>query len=113
MTSVALSSIAGVLLSLLFSYVPGLNTWYAKLASEYKRLLMLGLLLVVALGVYGVSCLGWFATGVTCDKAGALALLQAFAMAAIANQTAYSLSPQTAATKEARREGKYSRGDDL
>ena len=100
MTATVLASVAGVVLSLLFSYVPGLNTKFAGLAAEYKRLIMLGLLAVVAGGVYGVSCLGWFDVGIACDKAGALALLQAFVIAAITNQTAYGLSPQSRQVRE-------------
>ena len=35
-------SIAGVVLSLLFSYIPGLRTWFAALVTETKQLIMLG-----------------------------------------------------------------------
>jgi hypothetical protein len=44
---------AGLLLSLGFSYVPGLSEWFAALAPTYKRLLMLaGLLLVTSRVVF-------------------------------------------------------------
>jgi hypothetical protein len=101
MTATELSAIAGVVLSLFFSYVPKINTWFASLASEYKRLIMLGVLLATALGVYGVSCLGWWPV-VTCDQVGIKSLAEALLMAAIANQTAYSLSPQTSGVKNAK-----------
>lgn len=99
MTAEILAVIAGVVLSLLFSYVPGLNAWFAALESTYKRLIMLGLLLVSAGAVYGLACLGWgasFGIALTCDQAGAIELLKAFGLAAIANQAAYGLSPEPA-----------------
>jgi hypothetical protein len=104
MTSAFLASAAGVVVSLAFNYIPGLNTWFAKQTTEIKRLLMLAVLVLVALGAYGLSCAGWWPT-VTCDEAGIKTLLTALFLAAVANQTAYGLSPQTAkvkAVKEAR-----------
>ena len=41
-----LAAVAGVVLSLAFSYVPGLRDWYEALAGEFKRLIMAGVLLV-------------------------------------------------------------------
>lgn len=60
-------------LSVIFEYVPGLAPWYDKLAPEYKRLMMLGLLVAVALAVYGISCAGWV-EAVTCDQLGVVQL---------------------------------------
>ena len=113
MTANVLSAAAGVVLSLAFAYIPGLNSWYAKQSKEYKQLIMLGLLVVVAAAAYGIACLGWFAIPLTCDKTGLSQLLQALVAAVIANQSTYSILPQTAGVKEAKREGKYHRGDDL
>jgi len=93
MTAEQLAAYAGILVSLLFSYVPGLSNWYDPLEATYKRLIMLGSLVVVALGVYGLSC-GNVYSLITCDKAGYLSLVNAFIMAAIANQAAYKLSPR-------------------
>ncbi len=91
-----LASLAGVVLSLAFSYVPGLQSWFVELKGEYKRLLMLGLLIIVAGGVYGSACAGWTLT-VSCDTAGARQLVSLFISAVIANQAAYLISPQTKA----------------
>lgn len=99
MTDVILAGAAGVLLSLIFAYVPGLRPWYAGLDGDTKRLVMLGALVVVALAVYGLSCAGWDAligVSVTCDQAGAVALGRAFVMALIANQAAFPLLPAKA-----------------
>ena len=41
MTSEQLAIAAGILLSLAFNYIPGLNDWYQALEGTYKRLIML------------------------------------------------------------------------
>lgn len=64
---------AGGLLAVIFEYVPGIAPWYEKLAPEFKRLMMLGLLVAVALAVYGASCAGWV-EAVTCDELGVMQL---------------------------------------
>ena len=92
-----LAMYAGVVLSLLFSYVPGLSDWYAKLSGTYKRLVMLGLLFVVAAGAFGLSCAGVLAT-VACTQSGLMGIVEAFIAAAIANQAAFTLTPQKAAS---------------
>lgn len=103
MSSELLAAIAGVVLSLAFSYIPGLSTKFAKLQSSTKRLIMAGLLLLVGGAAFGLSCADVFAT-VTCDQAGGLGLVSHFIMALIANQGAYTLSPETAAVREAKNE---------
>lgn len=105
MTADGLALYAGVVLSLLFSYVPGLNTWFAGLESVYKRLIMLGLLLLTAGVVYGLACAGWAASlgiQLTCDQAGLMQLVQAFMLAMIANQAAYQITPETAKVRAAK-----------
>jgi len=94
MTVETLSSITGIVLSLAFSYVPGLKGWYEGLGGEWKRLVMAGLLLAVACGIYGLSCLALFDVKVTCDTAGALKLVELFILALVSNQAAYLISPK-------------------
>lgn len=101
MTSEFLALFAGAVLSLAFSYVPRLRDWWAAQAPEVKRLLMAGLLFVVAAAVFGLACAGWLAAllpGVTvsCTQAGLLELVKIYILALVANQGAYSLSPQVA-----------------
>jgi len=50
MSAQLLSAVAGVLLSLLFSYIPGASDWFAALDGTRKRLVMLGALVLVAAG---------------------------------------------------------------
>lgn len=90
-----LSLIAGAVLSLLFSYVPGLSDWFDKLDGVYKRLVMALLLLAVSLGIVGLACAGLaadFGLVTTCDRTGVIAVLQAFLIALAANQTMYAIS---------------------
>jgi hypothetical protein len=99
MTGTSLAAIAGIILSLLFSYTPGLKTWYSTKDSQTQSLIMLVLLLLTAAGVYGLSCSGMWSF-VACDKAGIKALIEAFIAALVSNQATYVLTPSaTAATK--------------
>ncbi len=93
MSAEQLAAIAGVILSLIFSYIPGISDWYSALEATQKRLVMAVLLLAVAGGVFGGSCGGIWAT-VTCDKSGALGLVSAVIAALVANQATYQLSPR-------------------
>jgi len=106
MTATELSALAGIVLSLAFSYIPGLNTKFAELAAEYKRLIMLGVLFATAGAVYLIGCQGWFETGITCDQAGFTELVKAFIAAVVANQATYLITPQSTAVREARLESR-------
>lgn len=88
-----LSSIAGVVLSLALAYIPGISTWYNALTGDQKRGLMALLLLMVAGGLVGAACAGYY-DGVTCDQAGAAAVVRAYIAALVANQATYSLAVQ-------------------
>lgn len=101
MDAALLASLAGILLSLLFSYVPKLSDWFAVLEGVYKRLIMAGLLLVVAGGAFGLSCASVI-SAVTCDQPGALGLVKAFIAALIANQSTYMISPETKRVQQVR-----------
>lgn len=98
-TAELIAAVAGILLSLAFSYIPGINAKFALLEGIYKRLIMLGLALLAAVGVFGLSCVGLL-DGVTCDQAGAWGLFGLFVEVAIANQAAYMLSPEPAVVTE-------------
>jgi len=103
MSAEYLAGVAGVVLSLIFSYVPGLNAKYAALDGTIKRLIMLGLLVVVAGGAFGLACAGWgvdLKVAVSCDRAGLVGLLQVLSLAVIANQSAYAISPAVGSRKK-------------
>jgi hypothetical protein len=93
MTPEELGAIAALVLSLAMSYIPGLSDWYAGQGSDYKRLIMLGLLAVVSVGVFAMACAG-LSDAVVCDQAGALGLVKVFIAALVANQATYLVSPK-------------------
>ena len=95
MTAETLTAVAGLVLSLLFSYVPGLNGWFDALESTYKRIIMLVLLIVVAGGAYALACVGaseQLGLAVTCDYEGGVVLARVFIAALVANQAAYAIT---------------------
>ncbi len=47
-TSAFVAAVAAIVLSLLFTYVPGLRVWYGALTSQVKSLIMLGLMIASA-----------------------------------------------------------------
>ena len=92
MSSELLAGIAGIVLSLLFEYFPGLNAWYNDLVDPKQKLIMLAALFVSALGVFGMACVGKYDL-VTCDVNGAWLLAEYFVLATIANQATHRISP--------------------
>ena len=92
-----LTMIAGVVLSLAFSYIPGLRDWFNAQTGNTKRLIMLSAVALVTVGAFGLFCLGRY-DAVACSADGAWGLIETFVLAAIANQTAYQLTPKDRAT---------------
>lgn len=92
MTSEQLAALAGVILSLLFSYAPGLSEWFGKLAPTEKRLIMAGLILLVGAGAFGLACAG-LVTIIVCSTAGAWGMATTIFAALIGNQSTFLLSP--------------------
>ena len=97
MSAESISLVAGALLSLAFSYIPGLRQRFEVLEATQKRLVMLGLLLCTAALVQGISCLGWAAwwrIPLTCDESGLAGLLEQLVLAIMANQSVFAISPR-------------------
>ena len=92
MTPEFVSSIAGIVLSLAFTFIPGLNEWYEPLVKSKKQLIMLGALALVTAGAVGLACVGWFNSPATCDQVGIEQAVTAFILAAVANQATYKLT---------------------
>ncbi len=100
MTPETLTSLAAILLSLLASYCPGFSPWYNRQTPENRRLVMLGLLLAAALGVFLAACtrlLDPLLPGLACDGPSALLLARLFIAALVANQAAFLISPRKTA----------------
>ena len=87
-----LSSLAGGVLSLIFSYAPGAKDWFGRLMPETKRTVMLVLLALSAIGIFVLGC-GGYLQAVSCDKGGAIELAKIFIAALIANQATFLISP--------------------
>jgi len=116
MTANELTAVAGLFLSLLFSYVPGINNWMAVQTPIQKRLVMLGLLALSAIVVFGISCTPLAATiglTVACTTASAYQLLTAFGAAAIANQTTFAISPPRSAYIKLKKQSAAGRMDNV
>lgn len=90
----SLAMIASVVLSLLFSYIPGLRGWFDQFVPEAKRLIMLILLALTTGAVFGLACAG-IITGLACTRVGVIDVVWAFILAVIANQSAYAITPRT------------------
>ena len=102
MSAEEISMIAGVILTLAFSYIPGLDNSYASLAPEHKRAIMLGLLVLVSGGILILACSGsgeMFGIAITCDQAGAIGMLRVLVAAIIVNQGVYAISPRSKGTR--------------
>ena len=96
LTPEALAAIAGVVLSFGFSYIPGLNVWYAALDGVHKRLIMAILIIVVGLAAFGLTCAGILNAGIPCAQEGVVKLIWLIIVALMANQSAFMITPQKA-----------------
>ena len=94
MTAEQLSAAAGLVLSLVFSYVPGVNTWFANQNVTNKRLFMAFLLLGVAALSLGYTCYSAGQDILACVQATWPGYVNAVIAALVANQAAYLISPQ-------------------
>ena len=88
MTSEQLGSIAGIVLSLLFSYIPGVRDRFALLSSTEKSLFMAAMLLAVSIGALGLSCAS-VVNVIECSQSGVVQLVSVFISALVANQATY------------------------
>lgn len=93
LTSDQLGGLAGVVLSLMFTYVPGLRVRFAARSRERKSLTMLLCLMAVAVGAFAASC-GNFIQVAVCTQQGAWTIGVALFWAAVGNQATYQLAPQ-------------------
>lgn len=94
MSAEELSLIAGAVLSILFEYVPGLSAWYTSQGPQMKKMVMAGVLLATAVGIFVLGCRGWIA-GVACTWAGVGHLALLWVMAIVGNQGMHLLSKRS------------------
>ena len=86
----AISAIAGILISLVLEFIPGVEGWYAKFTPQQKRLVMLGSLFLVVAGAFGLSCANLL-EAFACSGDGAWTAVLAFVAALVANQSVHLL----------------------
>lgn len=98
MTVEQFTLLVGTVFAIVFAYVPGLASWYEPLEATKKRLIMLGMMVVVALVIFGLSCANIWAS-ITCDQRGVLSLLNTLILAIIANQGTYLILPKVGLNK--------------
>jgi hypothetical protein len=97
LTPAFITGIAGVVISLLFEYVPKLHDWYNGLLNNYQKLVMLGIMVAIVAIIFGLNCAGWFVDyipAMTCDKVGIQTAIVALVSAITANQVTYLISPK-------------------
>lgn len=94
-----ISMVVGAVISLLFNYFPGLNTWFSALRTEVKSFIMIGLLAVASVAIYLISLYGIVEISQPVDW---VLVLRTFILAVVANQSAYVIAPQTSAVKAAK-----------
>lgn len=88
MNQETLSFIAGSIVSLTWSYFPSVKNWYDQKTKDWKSIINITTLALVALGVFGLSCAGVSGL-VECSKDGLISLGKSFALALMGNQTTY------------------------
>ena len=71
MNAEQLAAVSGIVLSLIFAYIPGIKDIFDKLPKpEYKAAVMAVLTILVGAGLFGLGCAKWFNVPLTCDQAG-------------------------------------------
>jgi len=88
--AVLILGIVGVVLQVVFRYLPKLSDWYA--AQENKGLLMLAFVIATGGIYFGLSCSPFaadFGIAISCDQPGAFALLKAIFIIASGQSLAY------------------------
>jgi hypothetical protein len=86
-------------LSLAFSYVPGLKQWFDKQTGTTKRLVVLACLVVVTAGALALGCTAilptsWATPATACSTTTITDAIAAFVAALVGSQTAYTFQPQ-------------------
>ncbi len=95
MTPEILAAFVGIVLSLAFSYIPGLRAWFDLRTGDEKRMIMGGVIIVASLILFGVACAGFatdFGLMLACTRPDAVRLFSITIMMLIGNQSAFTAS---------------------
>jgi hypothetical protein len=93
-TANIISGVAGILLSLGFSYIPSFSEWYYSITKQLRGLVMVGFMALVAVVVWLLSCYVGYGF-VQCTTNGAKVLIEAFVSALLLNQATYQVTPES------------------
>ena len=93
-----IASVAGIIISLVCSYVPGVRDKFGALDPTQKRLCILCALFASAIIIGGASCVG-IIDAIECTREGAFILIRSFVVAMVASQGIYMLSTTSSASK--------------
>lgn len=89
MDSMTLGALAGSVSSLVFSYFPGVKSWFDGLSSDKKALVNLLVLALVSVGAYIANCYGIYELGLACDNDGLVDLVKLFFATLVGSQTTW------------------------
>lgn len=89
-----LAAVAGMVISLVCSYVPGIAPRWAALDGAWKRFCMAVMLIVTAAVIVALSCAGVL-QGVECSQKGAWAVMSALFSALVVNQSVYAITAKS------------------
>ena len=85
----------GILLSVGFTFVPALATWYYGIDTKLRGLVMVGFSVAIVGIIFGLSCSGMFGW-VACTKAGIVDLFKGLLILLGTNQITYNMTPTSA-----------------
>jgi drug/metabolite transporter superfamily protein YnfA len=100
LTPAMLALVVGSIISLLATYLPGFNTWWAALVAEKKQMIMALSMIIVGVVVYVLACtpsIGF--PFVACPAGGVWSMLSIILSALVGNQATKLVSPDTAGVK--------------
>jgi len=89
-----LAAVAGMVISLVCSYVPGIAPRWAGLDGAWKRFCMALALIFVSAIIVALSCAGVL-QGVECSQKGVWAVLSALFSALVVNQSVYAITARS------------------
>jgi len=101
-TAELIAAVAGVTITLLFKYFPGLNVWFAKKLEAEKQLWMLVMMILVSGGIFGGGCIDLFKVNITCSIQGGWELAGILITGIVANQGVFRILPTPKKVKLAR-----------
>jgi len=95
--------LAAGLLSVIFTYSPKLNTWFANKSEDFKKLTMLVSMVLITAVIFILGCTSIVTiAGFECGKNSAVTFVYYLILAIVSNQGVYKVSPQPVAVKQAK-----------